>query len=460
MPAVKPTYDLKQLVTHPVGRLLWQYSLPAVVGMVVMSLYNIVDRVFIGQAMGAGAISGLTVTFPVMNLATAMGVLVGAGASARVSIHLGAGRMDMAQRILGNALTLTLVIGTAYMCIFAVFLDPILRAFGASEATLPYAHSYMVWILPGLLLTNLSFSFNNIQRASGYPRRAMWTMIISAVINIALTPLFIFGLGMGIEGAALATDIAMVAAMVFVFTHFFRQDSTLHFVKGTFRLHGRTVLAILGIGTAPALVNAAAACVNMLVNTALRTHGSDMAIGAAGIFITYTSMLVVVVLGICQGMQPIMGYNYGAGNLGRLRRTYNLSVAAATALCVAGCVVGYLWPDAIARCFTTDNELIRVTAHGLPLAMIAFSLAGFQIVSTNFFQSIGLVPQSIILSLSRQVVFMIPLLLTLPPLMGLTGIWICFPVSDIMASLLAAYMIIHRFRKINALHCIPRHSHS
>lgn len=439
---------LEHLGHRRVGRLLWEYSLPAVVGMLVMSAYNIVDRIFIGHGIDAKAIAGLTTTFPVMNLATALGVLVGAGAASRISIHLGARQQDRAQSILGNALIMTIVIGVAYITVFAIFLDDILMSFGASEVTLPYAHEYMVVLLPGLLLTNLAFSFNNIQRASGYPRRAMWTMIISAVINIVLTPWFIFGFGMGIKGAALATDIAMVGAFGFVMWHFVNPRSTLHFTRPSFRVSTSAMWSIITIGAAPSLVNAAASLINMLINLSLLKHGSDNAVGAAGIFTTYTSLIVVVIIGICQGMQPILGYNFGAGLIHRLRRTYGIATVVATMMCTAGCIVGMMYPQIIARIFTTDTELIEQTDFGLRIATSAFFVVGFQIVTSNFFQSIGLAGQAIILSLSRQVIFLIPLLIVLPDIYGLRGVWISFPISDLLATIITAIFIIHRFRII------------
>ncbi|MDE6397398.1 MAG: MATE family efflux transporter [Muribaculaceae bacterium] len=442
--------NLNDLATRPVGRLLWDYSLPAVVGMVVMSLYNVIDRVFIGQGLenGAEAIAGLAVTFPVMNIATALGVLVGAGASARVSIQLGAKRHDLAEKILGNALVLTTVIALIYITVFAVFLDDILIAFGASDRTLPYAHDFMTWLLPGLLLTNLGFSFNNIQRASGYPRRAMMTMIYSALTNAVLAPLFIFVFGLGIRGAALATDLAMAGMTAYVFAHFMRPASTLRFKRGTYRLNFAVVLSIISIGAAPALVNVAASAINMLINTSLLKYGGDNAVGAAGIFTTYTSLIVMVIIGICQGMQPIVGYNYGAGNLHRLKRAFWLAVGVSTLLCVLGSLFSTTCPASIARIFTTDQALIDVTANSLSIATIAFSFVGFQIVSTNFFQSIGKVGQSIFLSLTRQVIFLIPLLLTLPHYYRLDGIWMSFPVSDTFAVIVTAILIMVHFRSL------------
>lgn len=440
---------LEHLAHFPVGRLLWQYSLPAVVGMLVMSAYNIVDRIFIGHGIDATAIAGLTTTFPVMNIATALGVLVGAGASARISIHLGAKQYDKAQSILGNALIMTLVIGVVYISAFAIYLDDILRLFGASKDSLPYAHDYMVALLPGLLLTNLAFSFNNIQRASGYPKRAMWTMIISAIVNIALTPIFIFKFNMGIKGAAIATDIAMAVAFIFVFRHFFNPRANVHFSRSCFKTDFNVIGSILAIGAAPALVNAAASMINALINRSLYEYGADNAVGAAGIFTTYTSVIVVVIIGVCQGMQPVLGYNYGAGLIHRLKRTYFLATTVATALCIAGSIISLTCPGLIARCFTKDAELISQTEFGLRTGTLAFVLVGFQIVTSNFFQSIGLAYQSIILSLSRQVIFLIPLLWLLPASFGITGVWISFPISDILATLITAGFIIHRLRLIS-----------
>lgn len=438
--------NLNALATKPVGRLLWQYSLPAVAGMVVVSLYNVIDRIFIGQGVGPEAISGLAITFPVMNLATAFGVLVGAGSSARISIHLGAKRHREAAHILGNALTLTLIISTVYVSLFAIFLEPILRMFGATDTTLPYAYDFMLFLLPGLLITNLTMSFNNMQRASGYPKRAMMMMICSALLNLILAPIFIFALDLGIRGAAIATDIAMFVTMIAVMWHFVDRRSTLHFERGTFGLKWHVVLGIISIGAAPALVNAAASFINFLVNNELVTRGGDMAVGAAGIFSTYTTLIVMIIIGICQGMQPIVGYNYGAGRLHRLRRTYVIALIATSIFSVAGSVFGLSCPGLIARAFTTDATLTDVTVNAFSIAMLAFSVVGFQIVSTNFFQSIGKVGKSIFLGLSRQVIFLIPALLILPPMFGLNGVWMSFPIGDLFATIVTAVLIIYQFR--------------
>ncbi|MDE7458020.1 MAG: MATE family efflux transporter, partial [Muribaculaceae bacterium] len=404
--------NLNILGTASVGRLLWQYSLPTVVGLLVMSLYNVVDRIFIGRGVGAEAISGLAITFPVMNLTTALGVLVGAGATARISIFLGRKELDRASMVLGNAFVLLLINAIIYISFFGIYIDPILRAFGASDITLPYARDFILWMLPGLLMTNLAFGFNNIMRASGYPRRAMMTMILGALINLALAPLFIFTFGLGIKGAAIASDIAMTCSMIFVMAHFLRRDVTLHFTPGTYRLKWKIVIGIISIGAAPALVNAASCFINVIINKSLLKYGGDTAIGAAGIFSTYTSLIVMIIIGICQGMQAIIGYNYGAGRLDRLKRTFWLATAVTTGICTAGSLIGLCFPSLIAKAFTSDRYLVDVTVDCLTHALLAFAVVGFQIVSTTFFQSIGSVGKSIFLSLARQVIFLIPLLMT------------------------------------------------
>lgn len=442
---------LQALATGKISRLLWTYSIPAVTGMLVMSLYNVVDRIFIGQGAGAEAIAGLAITFPVLNIATALGVLVGAGASARVSILLGAGNHSGAERVLGNALTLTLIIGLIYISIFACTLNPMLRAFGASDATLPYARDLVLYQLPGLLLTNIAFGLCNIMRASGYPVKAMLTMIIGAVVNIALDPVFIFALGMGIKGAAIATDIAMASSAVFVLYHFCDKRVPLRFRRGIYSLKLSAVTGIVSIGAAPSLVNFAGSAINVLINRALVSYGSDLAVAAAGIFSTYTSLLCMVVIGICQGMQPIVGYNYGAGKFHRLRHALWLTVACSTVIVTLGAIVGILCPRLIARAFTTDSVLIDHTAQAFSIAMLAFWQVGFQIVATNFFQSIGFAGKSIVLSLSRQVIFLIPLLYFLPPVMNLDGVWAAFPISDTFASIVSALLLWWQLKAIKKM---------
>ena len=440
---------LDELATGRVGKLLWRYSLPSVVGMLVMSLYNVIDRVIIGQVVGRDAIAGLTVTFPVMNLSAAIGVLIGAGAAARVSILLGASNRAMAQKVLGNALTLTLINASVYLLLFRIFLDDLLMAFGASEATLPYARDFMLWILPGMLVMNLSFSFNNIMRASGYPVKAMVTMFIGAGMNIVLAPVMVYLLDLGIKGAAIATDISMTVSALFVMGHFMRRSSTLHFARGIYRLETKVVGAIISIGAAPSLVNAASCFINIIINRELLRYGGDSAIASAGIFVTYTSLLVAVVLGICQGLQPILGYNYGAGRLERLRKAFMLATFVSTLICSLGALFARLAPGLIAAAFTVDEGLISNVADNLPLATSAFYVVGFQIVSTTLFQSIGEASKSIFLSLTRQVLFLIPLLLLLPRAFELRGVWLSFPLSDLLATAVTFVLVWIQFRRLS-----------
>lgn len=441
--------NINELETRPIGRLLWEYSVPAVVGTLVMSLYNVIDRIFIGQGVGADAIAGLAITFPVMNLSSAIGILIGAGASARISILLGAKDHPGAEKVLGNSLVLIVCNAIIYLSFFAIFIDEILMKFGASEATLPYARDFLMWLLPGMLVMNITFSFNNIMRASGYPNKAMITMIIGAIANVILAPIFIFVLDMGIKGAAIATDIAMTISAIFVMGHFFSRDKILHFVRGIYRLRWSVICPIIAIGAAPSLVNAASSAINAIINTTLSECGGDSAIAAAGIFTTYTSLLTMVVVGICQGMQPIVGYNYGAGRLDRLKRTFWLATCAGLTVTIIGAIFGQAFPEFIAKAFTDDALLIDVTINALSISLTLFYVVGFQIVATTFLQSIGQAGKSIFLSLVRQVLFLIPFLLLLPKHFGLDGVWASFPAADVFSTTTAALMIWWEMRQLD-----------
>lgn len=444
---------LQELASAPVARLLWRYSLPAVVGMLVMSLYNIIDRIYIGQWVGPEAIAGLAITFPVMNLSAALGVLIGAGGSARISILLGSKDFTGAKKVLETAFVLQVLVVSLYLTVFAIFIDDILRAFGASEVTLPYARDFMLCILPGMMLTNFAFTFNNFMRVTGYPVKAMVTMFIGAGLNLVLAPLFIFVLDWGIKGAAIATDISMGVSAFWVMSHFFRQGNVLS-LERNFSWFGWPDLKVVGqivsIGAAPSLVNAAACFINVIINKSLYLYGGDVAVGAAGIFTSFTSLMTMVVVGLCQGMQPIVGYNYGAGLYSRLKSTFYLAVAIATLVVTLGQIFGQLMPWYIARAFTSDETLISVTVNCLNIAMTAFAVVGFQIVSTTLFQSLGKATASIFLSLTRQVIFLIPLLLLLPRSMGLDGVWMAFPLSDMLATAVTFAMVVYQLRHISA----------
>lgn len=465
------TKRLNELATVGVGRLLWNYSLPAVVGMLVMQLYNFVDRALIGHyggidgAASQEAIAGLTITFPVMNITTALGVLIGAGSAARMSILLGNGNISGARNILGNALSLTIVLGLCYLTVFELYLDDMLMLFGATTTNLPYAHEFMIYILPGLFLMNLTYSFNNLMRASGFPLKAMVTMFIGAGLNIILVTLFLVVFKMGIKGAAIASDISMAITTTFVMAHFFKNTGPITWTRGTFRLKSRIVWGIIGIGAAPCIVNIAACLINIFINDNLKRLGatsqlgSDGALASAGVFVTFTSMIISGIIGICQGMQPIVGYNYGAGLFHRLKRTYWLAVGASTALCVAGWAIAMICPSSVAQLIIPDETLAGHTGRLLSIAMCMFWLIGFQIVSTNFLQSIGRVAYSIALSLSRQVIFLLPIMYFMVRSLGLDGLWISFPTSDVCATIVSAIFIIIEFRAIKRMEnnkIIPR----
>lgn len=441
---------LRDLATLPVGRLLWRYALPSVVGMVVMQLYNVVDRVFIGHGVGPEAIAGLAITFPIMAISAALGVMVGAGGSTRVSIMLGAKDHEGAERVSGNAFTMLCIFVTAYVTAFAVWTDPIIVAFGGSPVSLPYAREYLLWVLPGMALTNFAFSFNNIMRASGYPRRAMMTMIIGAVANVVLDPVFIFALDMGIRGAAIATDIAMALSAAFVMAHFFRPASTVRLHRRYLGLNARIVMAIAAIGASPCAVNAASSFINAVLNRALLTHGGDTAVASATIFTTYTGFICMTALGVSIGMQPIVGYNYGAGLTHRLRRVFWLAVIVCSAMTVGGSVAGMAFPRAIATIFTHYPPLVEATAGSLRLVLVAFGIVGFQMASTTFFGALGMAGKSFVVSLCRQVLFMVPLVLVLPGLWGTDGVWLSFPISDVLATLVILPMILWQLRHLPA----------
>ena len=442
---------LNELGTEPVGRLLWKYSLPAVVGIVVMSIYNIIDRIFIGQGVGPDAIAGLAITFPVMNVSAAFGVLIGVGAASRSSIVLGQKNTRMAELILGNSFVMTLLLATFYITMLAIFMDPVLRLFGASDASLPYARDFMMYLLPGMLVINVCYSFNNVMRATGYPTKAMVTMFISAGLNVILAPIFIFGLKWGIKGAAIATDISMFVGAIFVLGHFLNRKSMIHFRRGTFRPRKEVLMPIIAIGAAPCIVNTAGCLVNAIINNTVYKYGGDSGVAAIGIFTTMTQLLVTFVIGVCQGMQPIVGYNYGAKRYDRLKRTFWLATLVGTIVCSTGALVGLLCPNIISIMFTSDEALINATNNALRMSLWMFWCVGFQIVITNFFQAIGAAGKSIFMSMIRQIIFLLPLLFTLPPMWGLNGVWVSFPLSDVAATLVSAILIFFELRRITKL---------
>lgn len=442
---------LKELATAPIWKILLKYSLPAVVGTVVSALYNIIDSIVIGHAIkDPDVVAGIAVTFPVMTLATALGMLIGAGAATRISIVLGQKDTRMAEIILGNSVQLTVIIGVIYASCFAIFIDPILHIFGASPATLPYAREFILWVLPGMVLINLTFSYNNVMRASGYPGKAMYTNMIGAVLNAILAPLFLFIFKWGIRGAAIATDISMLITAIWVMSHFFNKKNTLHFVRGTFKFNWPVIKSVLYIGMAPFLINVAGSCINAIVNNSLLKYGGDNAIAAVVVFNRYVTIFVFIVMGICQGMQPILGYNYGAGKYDRLFRTLRLAATSALIITTIGAIFAHIFPRPIASLFMTDANQIAAAVNCLNITTLGFWIVGFQIVATNFFQSLGKAGKAVFLSLTRQVIFMIPMLFILPRFFQLDGVWSAFPICDMLSAIVAGFMLYWQIKKIKA----------
>ena len=412
-----------QLGTEPVGKLLWQYASPAIVAMVASSLYNIVDSIFIGQGVGPLAISGLAITFPFMNLSGAVGACIGVGAATFLSVKLGQKDYSMAQQILGNSVVLKIITGIIFGAVCLLFLDPILYFFGATDNTISYARDYMQIILLGNVFTHLYFGMNGLLRAASKPRHAMYATIFTVVLNTALDPLFIYTFDMGIRGAALATVLSQLTAMCWQIWLFSNPNELLHFRRGIYRLDKDIIRNILAIGLSPLSMNACACIIVIFINTALVRYGGDLAVGAYGIANRIGFIFFMVVMGINQGMQPIAGYNYGAEQYDRMLRVLNYSMVAATCIMTVGWLVGELMPNACARMFTSDKELISIAERGIRINMLLFPLIGSQAVITNFFQCIGKAKISIFLSLSRQMIFLLPLLIILPPIMGVDGVW-------------------------------------
>ena len=436
-----------ELGTKPVGRLLMQYAMPAIIAMTASSLYNMVDSIFIGQGVGPMAISGLALTFPFMNLSAAFGAAVGVGASTCISVKLGQRDYSTAQNILGNTITLNLIIGVLFSIVSLLFLDPILFFFGASDQTIPYARDYMVIILLGNVFSHMYFGMNAVLRAAGKPRHAMYATMFTVIMNTMLDPLFIYTLGLGISGAAYATILSQMIALTWQIWLFADRSQLLHLCKGTYRLRKAIVRNIIGIGMSPFLMNVCACIVVIFINKGLLQYGGALTVGAYGIANRIAFVFVMVVMGINQGMQPIAGYNYGARNTARLMKTLKLSMLAATVVTTSGFLVAEFIPELCARMFTTDEQLIGLAAHGLRIIMATFPIVGYQMVVTNFFVSIGMAKTSIFLSMSRQMLFLFPLLLLLPLEFGVNGVWMSMPISDTLSALVTLWLMVRYMNK-------------
>ena len=439
-----------ELGTKPVGQLLMQYALPAIVAMSASSLYNIIDRAMIGQVVGPEAIAGLGITFPLMNLGAAFGAAVGVGASTCISVKLGQRDYKTAEHLLGNTVTLNLIVGFLFMAVCLTFLDPILRFFGASDVTLPYAREFMVVILLGNMVTHMYFGMNAVLRAAGKPRHAMYATLFTVGMNILLVVAFVWWLRWGIRGAALATITSQSMALCWQMWIFSNKKELLHLKRGIYRLKGELVRNIVSIGISPFLMNAMACLVVIFMNNQFVRYGGDMAVGAYSIANSVVMVLFMFVMGMNQGMQPIVGYNYGAEKFDRMFRCLWLTIAVATGILLVGWTLSMLFPRQIARVFTTDPTLLALAARGIKLNMLVFFVVGSQAVITNFFQCIGKVEISIFLSLSRQLILLIPLAYLMPLFLGLDGVWYSMAVSDFGSFAMTIPLLVWYMKRIKA----------
>lgn len=429
------------------------YAVPGIIAMTASSLYNMVDSIYIGHIkdVGSYAISGLAVTFPLMNLSSALGTLVGVGAMTLISVMLGQKNYENARKVLGNVLSLNLIIGFVFSALALLFLDPILYFFGASESTLPYARDYMQIILIGNVFTHLYFGLNGIIRTSGKPKVAMGLTLFTVISNAILDPILIFGFNMGIKGAALATVICQLAALAYTIYFFCDKKNFLHFPRPIFQIDWHIAGKSMAIGLGPFLMNTAACIVAMFINQQLRKYGGDLAIGAYGIANRITFVFSMIVMGINQGMQPIAGYNYGARQYSRVKEVFKQSSIWAVAVTTLCFLVSELIPEFAVGIFTSDPELKSFAVKGIRMMNCAFALVGFSMMAGNFFQSLGMVKTSIFLSLSRQLIFLVPMVYVLPFFFGDAGVWVSFPISDLLAIGISAFLIIRLFRKFDKL---------
>ena len=465
------------LGTDSLGKLLAKYSIPAIIAMASSSLYHIIDSVFIGHGVGGAAISGMAITLPIMNIASAFGAMVGVGAASRISIRLGEGNKRAAEDILGNAVLLNLVLGISIMLIFLFFLDPILMFFSGGEAsaeTLDYARRFMRIIMFGNIITHLYLGLNEQLRASGYPRKAMFIMLLSIALCAVLNPLFIFGLGWGVEGSAIATVIAQSVSLTVLLKHYTSKKNFIHFNRRSFRFKRSIVFNIISIGMAPFLLNVCASMVTRFMNTALLQYGGtgaydvvqaasfdgsvgDVYVGAYGIMNRVLLLFIMVANGFNQGMQPIVGYNYGAKQYDRVVKTLKYTIICASCVTTIAFIVGFFFPHQVAAAFVdtsngaADEAMVEVVAQGLGIAMMVFPLVGFQVVAGGFFQYIGRAPLAMFLSTTRQLIFLLPLLLTLSPRFGACGAWVSMPIADAASVLVAGTLLFFQIRKLKRM---------
>lgn len=442
-----------ELGTEKVGTLLKRYAIPGIIAMTASSLYNMVDSIFIGHIpeVGAYAISGLAITFPIMNLSAAIGTLVGVGAATMISMLLGQRNYATANKVLANVMTLNTIFGLAFGLGVLAFLDPVLMFFGASEATLPYARDYMTYILLGNVVTHLYLGLNSLIRASGNPKTAMSLTLFTVISNTILDPIFIFTFGMGIKGAAIATILCQMMALAYTLYFFSDKKRIIHFKRGAYGWDRKIAKASLSIGMGPFLMNFASCIVSLFINQQLKTHGGDLAIGAYGIANRITFFFLMICMGFNHGMQPIASYNWGARQYSRVRKVFWLTTGCVTVVTVVCFLVSYLFPHVAVRLFTEDPTLEEHAIYGLKIMNMAIGIISINLVASNLYQNLGMVSKSIFLSLSRQLLILVPLLYLLPLSMNEAGVWYAFPISDIASCIISLTLITSTLRKFRNL---------
>ncbi|SHE40960.1 MATE family efflux transporter [Clostridium fallax] len=439
-----------RLGKEPVGKLLWQFSIPAIVGMLVTALYNIIDRIYIGNIpnVGSVAITGVGITLPIMTIIMAFGMLVGIGTSARVSLTLGEGKKDEAEKLLGNAFTLLIIIGIAISILGIVFGEKILFIFGASKNTIYYAKEYINIIFIGTIFNMISFGLNHSIRAEGNPKVAMFTMLIGALLNAILDPIFIFVFKLGVRGAAIATILSQLVCAIWILRYFLGKNSTLKIRKRNLKLQFNLMISIFSIGMSPFAMQLAASLVQVICNNALISYGGDIAVGAMTIIGSISSIFFMPIFGINQGGQPIIGYNYGSHKYNRVKKAVKDSALAATIIMIIGFLIIELCPQLVIRIFNNDEGLVSTATYGIRIYLCMIPFVGFQIISANYFQSIGKAKISMFLSLLRQIILLIPMLLILPKVFGITGVWLAGPVSDFISSVVTGILFYSDIKKL------------
>ncbi|MBU3114122.1 MATE family efflux transporter [Clostridium lacusfryxellense] len=443
----------KQLGEMKVSKLLIKFSIPAIIGMLVNALYNVVDRIFIGNGVGSLGIAGITIAFPVMLVMMAFSMLIGIGANSLVSIRLGQNRKEEAQGIFGNAVSLLILSSLSLSIIGIVFLNPLLKLLGASAQILPYAKDYLKIILIGGVFQSIGMGMNNFIRSEGNPKIAMYTMLIGALINTILDPIFIFWFKWGMQGAALATIISQAVSAIWVFKYFLSGNSLLKLHKKDIKLKINVIRGILALGAAPFAMQIAASIQNFIMNTSLATYGGDIAISGMGVVISIMTLMVMPIFGITQGVQPIIGYNYGAKKYNRVKEAYKLAVLFATSIVIIGWIITRVFPEQLVSMFNSkDTELIAFGTMAIKRFMIFLPFIGFQIVSSNYFQAVGKPKHSALLGLSRQVIILIPALMILPKFFGLIGVISAGPLADIFSTVLTGIFIFFEMKKLDEHH--------